>query len=99
MTPEVMNHLDDIGMSPFLQYVNQFVEYIKSGEFASRIRQLLIWNSYKHNLNVSKYVVTNELLYDTSSIEDELQLARNRYQASHDQLETSIKSYTFTLFT
>ena len=45
---ETMNTLNSQGFSPFLAYIDQYIDGLKSFDFSTKIRNALQWNAYKH---------------------------------------------------
>ena len=65
-----MNVLDKKGFSPYLAYIDQYVDGFKSFSFATRIREALQWNTFKHKTNYSKYEMTNAHIFAPNFKED-----------------------------
>jgi ankyrin repeat protein len=60
---KTINVLDKHGFTPFLNFIKQFVEKLRNGEFSQKMRQLIQFNALKRGQSYSAYTMTNLLLY------------------------------------
>jgi len=64
LSADVMNVLDDIGFSPFLSFLQNFVQGLKHNIFNGLIDAALEYQGFRHGANIARYVITNKDLYD-----------------------------------